>query len=153
MTQPLLRIDNLSIAFSKQDETRTVVSDLTLQIQRGETLATVDPASQQRELEGLLRELAQRNEADPNFWDSASLADLQLVRLLAQPTAPPRKRGDTSLPPALAVLATYRNAIARGASPREVSSVAEHIAFLIALWSPDDKPKQRILQQIQENLS
>ena len=36
MTQPLLRIDNLSIAFSKQDETRTVVSDLTLQIQRGE---------------------------------------------------------------------------------------------------------------------
>ena len=41
MTQPLLRIDNLSIAFSKQDETRTVVSDLTLQIQRGETLALV----------------------------------------------------------------------------------------------------------------
>lgn len=39
MTQTLLRIDNLSIAFSKQDETRTVVSDLTLQIQRGETLA------------------------------------------------------------------------------------------------------------------
>ncbi|KZR43459.1 hypothetical protein A3467_12175 [Enterobacter roggenkampii] len=41
MTQTLLRIDNLSIAFSKQDETRTVVSDLTLQIQRGETLALV----------------------------------------------------------------------------------------------------------------
>jgi tetratricopeptide (TPR) repeat protein len=121
--------------------------------QRGETLATVDPASQQRELEGLLRELAQRNEADPNFWDSASLADLQLIRLLSQPAAPPKKRGDSSLPPAMAVLATYRNAIARGASPREVSSVAEHIAFLIALWSPDDKPKQRILQQIQENLS
>ncbi|HRF30563.1 MAG TPA: CHAT domain-containing protein, partial [Azonexus sp.] len=121
--------------------------------QRGETLATVDPASQQRELEGLLRELAQRNEADPNFWDSASLADLQLVRLLSQPAAPPKKRGDSSLPPAMAVLATYRNAITRGASPREVSSVAEHIAFLIALWSPDDKPKQRILQQIQENLS
>ena len=54
--------------------------------QRGETgLATVDPASQQRELEGLLRELAQRNEADLNCWDSASLADLQLVRLLSQP--------------------------------------------------------------------
>ena len=121
--------------------------------QRGETLATVDPASQQRDLEALLRELAQRNEADPNFWDSASLADLQLVRLLSQPAAPPKKRGDSSLPPAMAVLATYRNAITRGASPREVSSVAEHIAFLIALWSPDDKPKQRILQQIQENLS
>ncbi len=64
-----------------------------------------------------------------------------------------RQLTHTSLPPAMTVLATYRNAIARGASPREVSSVAEHIAFLIALWSPDDKPKQRILQQIQENLS
>lgn len=41
MTQPLLSIDNLSIAFSKQGETRTVVSDLSLQIQRGETLALV----------------------------------------------------------------------------------------------------------------
>lgn len=121
--------------------------------QRGETLATVDAAAVQRDLDTLQRELAQRNEADPNFWDSASLADLQLIRLLSQPAAPPRKRGDTALPPAMAVLAAYRNAIARGASPREVSSVAEHIAFLIALWSPDDKPKQRILQQIQENLS
>jgi tetratricopeptide (TPR) repeat protein len=121
--------------------------------QRGETLATVDAAAVQHDLDTLMRELAQRNEADPNFWDSASLADLQLIRLLSQPAAPPRKRGDTSLPTAMAVLAAYRNAIARGASPREVSSVAEHIAFLIALWSPDDKPKQRILQQIQENLS
>lgn len=41
MTQPLLSIDNLSIAFSKQDETRTVVTDLSLQIQTGETLALV----------------------------------------------------------------------------------------------------------------
>jgi microcin C transport system ATP-binding protein len=41
MTQPLLSIENLSIAFSKQGETRTVVNDLSLQIQRGETLALV----------------------------------------------------------------------------------------------------------------
>jgi microcin C transport system ATP-binding protein len=41
MTQPLLSIDNLSIAFRQQGETRTVVSDLSLQIQRGETLALV----------------------------------------------------------------------------------------------------------------
>ncbi len=122
--------------------------------QRGETLATVDPTSQQRELEGLLRELAQRNEADPEL-----LGQRQPGRPAAYPPvvatgrAAPNKRGDSSLPPAMAVLATYRNAITRGASPREVSSVAEHIAFLIALWSPDDKPKQRILQQIQENLS
>lgn len=41
MTQPLLSIDNLSIAFSKQGETRTVVSDLSLQIKPGETTALV----------------------------------------------------------------------------------------------------------------
>jgi len=41
MTQPLLSIENLSIAFTKQGETRTVVNDLSLQIQRGETLALV----------------------------------------------------------------------------------------------------------------
>jgi hypothetical protein len=53
----------------------------------------------------------------------------------------------------MAALAAYRNAIARGASPREVSSVAEHIAFLHDLWAPDDKANRRILEQIQENLS
>lgn len=41
MTQPLLSIDHLSIAFSVQGETRRVVTDLSLQIQRGETLALV----------------------------------------------------------------------------------------------------------------
>lgn len=41
MTQPLLSIENLSIAFTQQGETREVVSDLSLQIQAGETLALV----------------------------------------------------------------------------------------------------------------
>ncbi|MCD4561871.1 microcin C ABC transporter ATP-binding protein YejF [Lelliottia nimipressuralis] len=41
MTQPLLSIENLSIAFTQQSETREVVSDLSLQIQAGETLALV----------------------------------------------------------------------------------------------------------------
>jgi len=41
MTQPLLHIDALSIAFRQQDETRTVVSDISLQIAEGETLALV----------------------------------------------------------------------------------------------------------------
>ena len=41
MTQPLLDIDNLSIAFRQQGETIPVVSELSLQIAVGETLALV----------------------------------------------------------------------------------------------------------------
>lgn len=41
MTQPLLDIDNLSIAFRQQGETTSVVSELSLQIAVGETLALV----------------------------------------------------------------------------------------------------------------
>lgn len=41
MTTPLLRIDSLSIAFRQQNQLRTVVSDLSLQIHAGETLALV----------------------------------------------------------------------------------------------------------------
>ena len=39
MTQPLLEIDNLSIAFRQQGKTHTVVSELSLNIGAGETLA------------------------------------------------------------------------------------------------------------------
>ncbi|MCS2162755.1 microcin C ABC transporter ATP-binding protein YejF [Scandinavium sp. H11S7] len=41
MTKPLLDIDNLSIAFSARGETRRVVSELSLQVEAGETLALV----------------------------------------------------------------------------------------------------------------
>lgn len=41
MTQPLLDINNLSIAFRQQGETTSVVSELSLQIAVGETLALV----------------------------------------------------------------------------------------------------------------
>ena len=81
-----------------------------------------------------------------------------LERCINAPASGARARRTANLPRPCAEIAErirdgYRRVITRGASPREVSSVAEHIAFLIALWSPDDKPKQRILQQIQENLS
>lgn len=41
MTQPLLHIDNLSIRFTQQGESREVVSGLSLKIEAGETLALV----------------------------------------------------------------------------------------------------------------
>ncbi len=49
MTQPLLEIDNLSIAFRQQGKTHTVVSELSLNIGAGETLALVgNPAPVKR---------------------------------------------------------------------------------------------------------
>lgn len=41
MTQPLLHIDALSVAFRQQGELRTVVNDISLKIDAGETLALV----------------------------------------------------------------------------------------------------------------
>lgn len=41
MTQPLLAIDDLSVAFTHQGDSRTVVSHLSLQVNAGETLALV----------------------------------------------------------------------------------------------------------------
>ncbi len=41
MTTPLLRIDSLAIAFRQQESLRTVVSDLSLKVEAGETLALV----------------------------------------------------------------------------------------------------------------
>ncbi|MBB1201611.1 microcin C ABC transporter ATP-binding protein YejF [Enterobacteriaceae bacterium 89] len=41
MTQSLLTIDDLSVAFTSRGESRTVVSDLSLKIEAGETLALV----------------------------------------------------------------------------------------------------------------
>ncbi|POT59713.1 microcin C ABC transporter ATP-binding protein YejF [Citrobacter amalonaticus] len=41
MTQPLLNIENLSVGFRKQDNVRTVVNDISLRVEAGETLALV----------------------------------------------------------------------------------------------------------------
>jgi ABC-type uncharacterized transport system, duplicated ATPase component len=41
MNSPLLSIDNLSIAFTSRGESRTVVNELSLQVEAGETLALV----------------------------------------------------------------------------------------------------------------
>lgn len=65
MTRPLLSIENLSIAFSKQGESRTVVTDLSLQIQRGETLALVGESGSGKSVSALsvLRLLLPRRSA------------------------------------------------------------------------------------------
>ena len=105
-----------------------------------------------QDLDALLREVGLRNADNPVFADSVSLADLQLLRLLLTvPATGKRRSPETS--GGMTVVSAYRNAIARGASPREISSLAEHIAFLLDLWPAEDKARHAILEQIQENLS
>jgi tetratricopeptide (TPR) repeat protein len=119
--------------------------------QRGTTVNALNKLELSREINALQHEIAQRNSEDPNFWDSASLADLQLTRLLWQTTTPSGRGGIVTSPSA--VIKAYRLAIARGASPRERSSIAEHIRFLEAIWSATDMPTHALLKEIQENLS
>ena len=115
---------------------------------------SADPlAGLAQELDTLYREKVRSNTEDPNFWDAASLADLELTRLLAQGTITPRQRAAASPGEAAApILAAYRDAIGRAASPREISSLCENIAFLLDLWSPRDKVTIRILEQLKESL-
>lgn len=41
MTQPLLSIDNLTVGFRREENVRTVVNDVSLTVNAGETLALV----------------------------------------------------------------------------------------------------------------
>ncbi len=70
-----------------------------------------------------------RNEQRPSFWNSVGVADCELARLL-------NRTGIEAAEAARAasrIVELYRDAAQRGASPREYSSVQEHLDFVIAL--------------------
>lgn len=111
-------------------------------------------------LDNLKRDAAQlskvvedRNTSTPNFWDSVSLADLELVLIMAEsmPDTMLRKqhKGTGS---SESVLKAYRQAILRGSSIRERSSIAEHLDFLRAFY-PDNDPMVGLIDQIKEDLA
>ena len=91
----------------------------------------------------VLQGLPPWDDTNPDFWTAASLADLDLVMLLARslPAAETAARGRkraaeaTEACAALTerILATYRDALARGASPRERASLVENLDALLAL--------------------
>ncbi|PKO30368.1 MAG: hypothetical protein CVU34_19360 [Betaproteobacteria bacterium HGW-Betaproteobacteria-7] len=118
--------------------------------QRGTLPAEAALTNMLPEIDKLEREVCRRNHEDPNFWDGATLADLGLIRWLAGADTPPRRRGGSD--PAAALVTAYREVVSRAASPRERSSLAEHIEFLLDLWPSGDKTTRRILDQIRETL-
>lgn len=105
--------------------------------------------------------LRKRYADEPDFWDGAALADLELVRLLARciaeaPASGRRSRRST-LPRECADIATavrdgYRNVITRGASPRERASVIENLDCLIDLLDTDLPALRKALEEIRDAL-
>ncbi len=71
----------------------------------------------------------ERNQATPNFWDTAGTADCELARLLLQPNKGAKQTVET----VDRIVALYRAAAQRGASPREVASLLEHLDFVADL--------------------
>ncbi len=67
-----------------------------------------------------------RSEANPNFWDAVGEADCQLVLMMLQTSKSAKQSAD-------GIVALYRAAAQRGASPREYASVVEHLDFVAEL--------------------
>jgi len=143
------------LAYARKGDAYAFTNRVAAMLLAAQGTVAVDPenrANLLRELDGLEREVAQRNADDPNFWDGASLADLALTRLLLLGARPTRQRDAGFDGEGSAVIQAYRDAIARAASPREIASLAENIAFLSDLWSPRDKAMQEVFERIKESL-
>jgi hypothetical protein len=118
------------------------------------------PAALEEELPRLRTSLQEGAGRSPDFWTAASLADLDLVQLLAcslhpaEPAARGRKRAaaTTEACAALAgqILATYRDALARGASPRERASLVENLDALLVLLEGGPPVLGERLRQIRD---
>ena len=106
-------------------------------------------ATLKQDVARLRKQLDKRNASAPSFWDSASLADLDLVQGMADQLPGSRRKGAGA---ADSARQAYRQAIQRGASMRERSSVTEHLDFL-RLNFPDDDPLSGLIDQIKEDLA
>jgi tetratricopeptide (TPR) repeat protein len=81
------------------------------------------------ECERILEAHRERDRQQPNFWNSAGQADLELVLLLASS----RLSAVQAEAAAERIISGYREAFRRGASPREMASVREQLEFVNAL--------------------
>jgi hypothetical protein len=91
--------------------------------------------------EGLVRltqELGESNAVAPSFWSGAGLGDLELLQWLERSLASDASANAGAVPAdaqdhIAAAEQMYLTVIRRGASPREVSSLAENVGFLIEM--------------------
>jgi tetratricopeptide (TPR) repeat protein len=109
----------------------------------------------EREAERLDEAAVRGNAADPNFWDAAGLGDLALARLLER--CFPGDASANALPAdcdALVdtVIGRYRDALRRGASPRERASLVENLDFAIEFAGPATTPLATALRRIRDTL-
>jgi len=91
---------------------------------------------------------AEKDNKDPDLWNSLTASDARLVRALARDRLDQAKQD---------ILAGYQRAKERGASPRQFSSVIEHLEFLtkmVADASKKEKLQKRLkaLQELKEKL-
>lgn len=86
-------------------------------------------------------------EEDPHLWLATGLADLEIVQLLLA-------RGDKAActQHAERAAAGYAAAFDRGASPREVASIEEHLDFLMEMTRTWPAPVRHALQAVRRGL-
>jgi hypothetical protein len=96
------------------------------------------------EVTGMIEIAKARNARKPNFWDSAAEADCELVLLMAQTKLTGKQARET----AERIIELYRAAFKRGASPRQIASVREHLDFVIDLYGSAPKPLHDALAAI-----
>lgn len=112
-----------------------------------------------------LKEALQKDiETNPNFWNYAGLADVDLVRLIAAYPiirARTRRSKESAESEALgqfardlksAVIKGYQTAIMRGGSPREKGSVIENLDFVLEIIENQKDPLTEAIKDIRENL-
>jgi len=95
----------------------------------GRALAGENLAQLRDECKQMIEIAQARNEEDPSFWNSVGQSDVEMVILLAQPDISANAASEA----ADRIIAGYRSACKRGASPREIASVRENIDFVIAM--------------------
>lgn len=92
------------------------------------------------ECDRLTDQAKQQDAVDPSFWNSVTAADCELVRLLLL--------SRTSQERVASATASYRAAAQRGASPRELASVREHLDFIIEMSASERRSLRNALSEI-----